>query len=203
MGAQETRPSLLRRVRDQHDDAAWREFDARYRGLILRYCRRMGARPGDAEDVLQLVLMRLMKALPGFRYDASRGRFRTYLGQVVRSSLVDHLRRSSQQSMGAAPIDTERWRRIADDAAQAEAEAIWQQEWMGEHYRRALETVRQRHRPLTVDIFERVLAGEPVDHVAKRFGTTAAAVHKIKQRIRDQLSATIGEQIEVEDRPGA
>jgi len=37
-----TQPSLLLRVRDPGDQSAWREFESKYRELILRYCLRLG-----------------------------------------------------------------------------------------------------------------------------------------------------------------
>ena len=51
-----TRASLLIRLRRPADEAAWREFDAAYSELIVRYCRRLGLQLADAEDVRQLVL---------------------------------------------------------------------------------------------------------------------------------------------------
>ena len=54
-----THPSLLARIQDLDDHAAWREFDARYRDLILRYCRRKGLQPSDAEYVRQIVMLNL------------------------------------------------------------------------------------------------------------------------------------------------
>ncbi len=50
MAWQTTRPSLLERVRDPANDAAWAEFDRSYGELILRYCHRCGLQHSDAED---------------------------------------------------------------------------------------------------------------------------------------------------------
>jgi RNA polymerase sigma-70 factor (ECF subfamily) len=78
MSPEITRPSLLSRVRDTADQAAWSEFDGRYRDLILRYACRQGLSAADAEDVRQLVMLRLVRVLPDFRYDAAHGRFQRF-----------------------------------------------------------------------------------------------------------------------------
>ena len=74
MAGNETRPSLLRRVQNSGDGQAWREFDERYRDLILRYCRRRDLQEADAEDVRQQVMLGLTQSLPRFTYDPTKGK---------------------------------------------------------------------------------------------------------------------------------
>jgi RNA polymerase sigma-70 factor (ECF subfamily) len=50
--------------------------------------------PGDADDVTQDVYLRMYRALPGFRADASA---RTWLFVIVRRACVDLLRRRGRQ----------------------------------------------------------------------------------------------------------
>src|SRR5262249_54521926 len=84
-----TRATLLGRVRDGDDAAAWREFDGAYREMLLRFCRSRGLQHADAEDVIQLVFVKLTGGLRRFEYDPGRGRFRDYLFRCVRSALAD------------------------------------------------------------------------------------------------------------------
>src|SRR5262245_17608345 len=84
-----THPSLLERLRDFSDHDAWREFDARYRELILRYCQRRGLQSADAEDIRQMAVMALARCLERFVYRPELGRFRDYLGRIVQN-LIHH-----------------------------------------------------------------------------------------------------------------
>ena len=49
----ETRPSLLIRVRDPADQAAWQEFVEIYRPVILRLAQHKGMQAADADDIAQ------------------------------------------------------------------------------------------------------------------------------------------------------
>lgn len=64
---------LLRQLRDDpKSEEAWRAFVDRYERLILRWCRRRGLQPADAEDVTQDVMLAMMRQLPTFIHDPSR-----------------------------------------------------------------------------------------------------------------------------------
>ena len=199
MGSETTQPSLLSRVRDPADDASWREFDAKYRELILRYCRARGLQTSDAEDVRQIAMANLAKSLRSFEYKPARGRFRGYLGQVVRSAISRHFKRPDTQ---ARALDTSVLVTVeADDAG--DADEVWEREWVRHHYRLAMQTVRAAFDPNSVQMFDRLLAGDSVSRLASDFQTTTQAVHKVKQRIRDRLKELIADQIKEEDDDGS
>src|SRR4051812_28184810 len=63
---QETRTSLLRRVRDPADRQSWGEFVALYEPLLLSYVRKRGLNDHDAQDVVQGIFIALLRKLPGF-----------------------------------------------------------------------------------------------------------------------------------------
>ena len=195
MSSDTTSPSLLARVRDPLDKAAWREFDARYGEMIVRFGRRCGLQHADAEDIRQIVMVRLSKALPRFEYSSERGKFRTFVGRFVRNEVIRFrsrpnvvLRRvDSTAGAVSAPLD------------EAEAERQWEREWTDHHLRQAMQHLRGTYEPRSIRVFERLLAGETVDQVATDLGMTTQAVHKVKQRIRDRLKELVATQVRHED----
>jgi RNA polymerase sigma-70 factor (ECF subfamily) len=192
-----THPSLLSRVRDPADAAAWREFEARYRELIRRYCRRRGLQAADAEDVGQLVMLALARALQHFAFDRSRGRFRDYLGRVVNNAIQRHASRPKRSPalLDTAVLDS----LIIPDGAGGDEP--WEAEWMQHHYRLAMLAVRSECAPSSLTVFEQLLSGASVALVAERNGMTADAVYKIKQRMRDRLRERVEQQIRDEELP--
>ena len=193
MAWQTTHPSLLLRVSDPEDQTAWSEFDQRYGELILRYCHRCGLQHSDAEDVRQIVLVSLVSALRSFEYQPKRGRFRSYLGRVVRNAAIRYATRPESRLTVLAMDGT-----TYDAADDDPPDERWEQEWVAYHLRRAMQTIRQTIDPARVEIFDRLLAGASVTQVAREYEMTTDAIHKIKQRTRDQLKQIIATQIDDE-----
>jgi len=196
MTSRTTHLTLLSRVRDLDDNHSWREFDTRYRDLILRFCRSRGLQQSDAEDVRQIVMLNLARALRTFEYQPARGRFRGYLGRVVANAIHRHFRRPQLEQRG---LETSVTSELSDGDPER-LEAQWDREWMHHHYRLAMNTVRETAEPRSVSVFERLLAGDTTDQVAEDFSMTRDAVHKVKQRLRNRLKALVQEQVHDEVR---
>src|SRR5580658_3463672 len=85
---QSTRPSLLIRIRDARDTEAWQSFVDTYLPMIYRYARRMSLQDADAADVSQEVLSEVARCIRTFEYSPARGRFRDWLGILVRRTVL-------------------------------------------------------------------------------------------------------------------
>jgi RNA polymerase sigma-70 factor (ECF subfamily) len=195
MNADTTRPSLLSRVRDPANQQAWSEFDARYRDLILGYCRARGIQHFDAEDVRQAVMLNLSAALRGFEYRPDRGRFRDYLGRVVRGAISRVVARPNRPVGGLSMSE------VADETESCDPadDPLWESEWVSHHYRLAMETIRTQFDPRSVEAFEALVAGRSVEQAALDFDMSEQAVHKVKQRIRDRMRELVARQIAEEN----
>jgi RNA polymerase sigma-70 factor, ECF subfamily len=185
-----TNVSLLRRVCDTSDAAAWREFAERYREFLLRFCRTQGLQQADAEDVVQIVLTNLARSLPRFKYAPERGRFRDYLYRCTRNA-IPLLASKRDARLGLDHMDL--------SGAKPELAEVWEQEWISHHYRLAMQRVRETFDARSVEIFDLSLSGESVPQLTSRFGMSAQSVHKVRQRIRARLEELIARQIEEEE----
>src|SRR6516162_10117143 len=82
-----TRASLLVRLRDPQDEAAWAQFVDLYGPLIYGYARKQGLQDADAADLSQEVLGSVAGAVGRLEYDPARGAFRNWLFTIVRRKL--------------------------------------------------------------------------------------------------------------------
>ncbi|MBY0526400.1 MAG: sigma-70 family RNA polymerase sigma factor [Gemmataceae bacterium] len=132
---QPTRTSLIQRVRDQSDADSWREFVSLYEPLLLSYVKNRGLSEIDAGDVVQDIFILLLRALPSFQLDHSRGRFRTWLWQVMMNALADRARKSKTRGRAEDEyIDR-------SDKLKSGAEVAEDEDWISAHRRRVLEFV--------------------------------------------------------------
>src|SRR5262249_356455 len=159
--------------------------------LLRAYALKRGLAGPDAEEAVQDVLARLVKALHGFELDHRRGRFRTWLWKVTRNALVeaarrDHRRGHAERAHAAAGPGE------APGAGEAEDGPEPETDWVVMHRRRVLEfakaQVRARSHPRTWACFERhVLQGRPSREVAAELGLTANAVDVNASRVLARL----------------
>jgi len=198
MDSSSTNVSLLSRIRDGSDDAAWREFDSRYREMMLRYCRRRGLTQMDAEDVVQSTFATLSQGLKRFTYDKDRGRFRDYLYRCVRGEMSKW---GARHQAANRPLFNSDGQPLELVSAQpmSDIDALWEEEWVAYHYRRALVSIREDFDPRSVELFDRSIAGAGVDLLAAEYGMTDQAVYQVRKRIRERLKQVIAEQIREED----
>ena len=74
-----TRASLLLRLRDSDDHAAWVEFVALYEPVIYRLLRRHGLQDADAREVMQELLVAVSGSIGRWDPARERGSFRGWL----------------------------------------------------------------------------------------------------------------------------
>ena len=197
MSSSTTSPTLLSRVRNPEDKVAWREFDSRYGEMIVRYVRRCGLQLADAEDIRQIVMMRLSKALVTFSYSPLRGKFRSFVGRIVRNEVIRFI---SRPNIASRRVDSDSGE-LRESVDEEKLDRQWEREWADHHLRLPVRRLRRTYEPRSIEVFEQLLAGQTVERVATDFNMTTQAVHKVKQRIRNRLKELIAGQICEEDQP--
>ena len=174
-----TSASLLVRVRDAADGAAWRVFEAVYGPLVRRSCVRRGLQHADAADVSQEVLARVATAIRGFDYDPARGRFRGWLDTVTANAVRSFRVRAARHPVPADP----------DPAA---ADPAWDGEFTAHLLAVACDRVRGEFEPATWAAFEAAwVRGEPPAAIAERLGVAVHAVYVNKSRVLKRLEAEV------------
>lgn len=179
-----TRPSLLARLADPGDSAGWDEFVRVYGPLVFRHARRR-LPEADADDVTQKVFVRLLAALRRGGYRPDRGRFRDWLGAVVRNEISRHWRDGT--AAAAVPPD------VLDGANPAPpAEPEWVEAFYAHLLAEALAACRSRFETDTWGAFTGVwLDDRPAAEVAAQFGRQVDWVYVAKSRCLSAVTAEV------------
>jgi len=191
----ETRLSLLLRLRDLNDTAAWSQFVRLYLPLVYHYLRRRGMQDADAADVGQEVLKSVAAAMPGFDYDPARGNFRGWLLTVVRSRTADWLRARSRREIvaGDSAIAPHRQQQEAE-AALDEERRQWEADYQNAIFQCAVEQVQPQVNSATWRAFwQTSVEGQPAAEVAAALGLTTGAVYVARSRVTARLKQQIQE----------
>jgi RNA polymerase sigma factor (sigma-70 family) len=177
-----TNLSLIARVRDRNDAAGWGQFYQFYQPLLARYLRKLGLEEHQANDVIQEVFIRLLRALPTFEPDKKRGRFRSYLWRLTYSTLVDEARRvksrrrAEEEWVNRFQGDSE----AAGQQVERELNEINRQQIL----ERALPKVRSVTSSTAWTCFEqRLLRNRPGSEIAAELGISAKVVFVYASRV--------------------
>lgn len=184
-----TRPSLLIRLRNAGDEAAWSQFVAIYTPLIFAFCRGRGLSEADAGDVSQDVLRAVAGALPRFNYDPERSSFRNWLFTVVRSKLNNYFTAQARQPRLAGETTLRQYTDTEPDRALEES---WQREYQANLVRWAAGQIQPEFKVQTWDAFWRTaIQGEPAEAVAADLGLTINALYIARSRVTSRLKQAI------------
>jgi RNA polymerase sigma factor (sigma-70 family) len=184
--APETRASLLMRVRDAGDDAAWAQFVEIYAPLIYGHGRKRGLQDADAADVTQEVLRAVARAMRRLAYDPRKGSFRGWLFTVVRNKVRTFLKKEARRPADGASA-------LADvEAAPVDEDAAWDAEYEQRLFAWAATQVRTQVADATWEAFSQTAVdGRSPKDVAQRLGMAVAAVYMAKSRVLARLREVI------------
>lgn len=181
----ETRSSLLLRLRDAGDVAAWDELLEIYGPLVYRLARGRGLQPADADDLVQEVFGAVARAIAKWLDDPKRGPFRAWLLRIARNSAINLLTRPKRRGAGFRSLDDE------DVAAPSDAERdeeAFDFEYRREVFRWAAAQVQDAVAPKTWRAFwETAVEQRAVPAVAAELEMTEGSVYIARSRVLARL----------------
>lgn len=185
-----TRASLLVRLQDPQDEAAWGQFVELYAPLVYRYARKQGLQDADAADLTQEVLGAVARAVGRLHYDPNRGAFRNWLFTIVRRKLSNW--RVAWANRACSSGDTGMHQRLEQLTAPGAGEPEWDAEWEQRLFSWACELVRRDVTEGTWQAFWRTAVdGQPGKQVAADLGLSVAAVYLARSRVLARLKELI------------
>jgi RNA polymerase sigma-70 factor (ECF subfamily) len=185
-----TSPTLLGRLRQQpSDQAAWEKFVERYGRTIHGWCRQANLQDADAEDVTQMVLLKLADKMRTFVYDPSKS-FRGWLRTLTRHAWSDFV--TARERGGRGTGDSSALERLQTVPARDDLVARLESQFDQEVLEEASARVRLQVQPDTWEVFRlTAIEGMAVADAAKQTGKQLAAVFKARKRVQKLLQEEI------------
>lgn len=186
----ETRPSLLARLQDAADEAAWGQFVGLYGPVVFGFARKRGLQESDAADLTQEVFRAMALAAPRFAYDPQRGSFRSWLYTVARNQLHDFLGRRRRQYSGSG--DSGVLALLEELPAPENEHDSWDQEYDRQLFAWAAKQVQAAfHESSWQAFWQTAVEGREPKIVADELGMSLGALYIAKSRIRARLKKEI------------
>lgn len=185
----ETRESLLIRLGDAADEAAWREFLEIYRPVIYRLACRQGFQDADAEDLTQQALLAVAGAIGRWRQGEHTGSFRAWLFRIMRNLMTNFVSRSRWRSVGGTSFAEMLQEHPVDDEP---SRLLVEQEYQAELFRCAAGQVRGEFQTSHWDAFWRTtVGGESIADVAESLSLSVGTVYTARSRIMTRIKRKV------------
>jgi RNA polymerase sigma-70 factor (ECF subfamily) len=185
-----TRHSLLARLADRSDAAAWTTFVALYSPLIQRCLSRYGLQEADAADVSQNVLARVVEQIQKFKVIPG-GSFRGWLRTLTFRAFVDSRRSEADDLAAGGSAATHFLGQVPDRHDDAE---WWDREYEACLLRWAADQVRSEFDPRHYDAFRLTyLDGLTLVEAGGRLGVSFSAVSRWRDPVFDRVAALVRE----------
>lgn len=185
-----THKTLLMKIQSG-DEVSWKEFYDRYSSAILTISGRFGLNPVEAEEVRQDVMLKIFQNKLIFSYNDQKARFRTYFNRIVRSCIIDYLRKKKALAP-ETPLES-----LSDQPAPEggfDNEEIFNEEWRKQCLLDALEILKEHVEPKTFLAFHMTaFQQKKVREVAEFLQMNASQVYLAKSRCIAKLQRIISE----------
>ena len=186
-----TRFTLLARLQEPANQAAWDEFVAVYEPAVYGFARRKGLQDADARDLCQDVLRAVALAIERWDPDPARGSFRAWMFRIARNMLINfcaqrrrHVRGSGDSAVQQALADLP-GHQIADSA-------LYEAEYRRQLFVWAAGEVRDEFTVTTWQAFWLTAVEErDTKSVADELGVSPGAVYIARSRVIARLRTRI------------
>lgn len=196
-GYARTRKSLIDRLDDWEDQAAWDEFYRTYWRLIHRVSLKAGLPNDEAFDVVQETVLTIAKQWKkGKTYDAEKGSFKNWLMNVARWRIADQFRKRGKNPAALAVASTFHFSDSDEPAGRGTAtierfadpkddlEKVWDVEWSKNLTKVARDKVKEKVSPKQFQIFDCYVIKEwSATKVRQELGVSMAQVYLAKHRV--------------------
>ena len=182
----QTRLTLMERLKNSGDEKSWDEFNNVYRGFIYSIVKSMYVEETQIDDIIQEVLLSVWKALPGFQYDSSKGRFSSWLATITSNTVKSSKLKKSRQ----AARDHKAYEQKEGEIS-TEFDTLVEREWITFLTKKAWDNVSANLSDVMKTCFEKIMDGMKVKEVAADMGIPDNTVSVYKKRISTVMKREI------------
>lgn len=169
---------------DKSSGTAWNQFQRVYSTPIRQWFLGRQCQSADADDLTQLVMVKLFQNLKSF--DRDRGAFRPWLRTLLQHALMDHFRDRQRRPANFATGSDTAHELLAALAADEPLDSLCAEveTCQDRHMTQAMETVRLKTSEQTWKAFEGLfIQNQPASAVAQAVGLSIGAVHQARYRV--------------------
>ena len=178
-----TSHTLIQRAIDLDDKEAWEQLYTFYHKFIYYLLNQMSISSAQKDDVVQDVMISLMKNLKS--YDREKGRFRSWLKMIIRNSALMEVRKQASQNRRLDGLEAEE--SVMGEGRESEFDSLIDREWKKYVSGIALERIRNSFRGQAVEVFELSLTGMSTEEISAKTGLKHDSIYSLRRRVKRSM----------------
>jgi RNA polymerase sigma-70 factor (ECF subfamily) len=187
---EKTRASLILRLQDAEDMAAWDEFASIYGPVVFNVATSRGFQAADADNLVQEVFMAVACSVSQWLERDDRGSFRAWLLRITRNAAVDMITQKATRSLGRD--DSEAQLHLANLPAPSELSSDLDSEYERMVFRWASERVRESVAEHTWQAFWLTSIEElSVEEAATKLNTRRGNIYFARSRVIARIKGLV------------
>ncbi|MEM7560092.1 MAG: RNA polymerase sigma factor [Planctomycetota bacterium] len=195
--AERTRASLLLRLQDAKDLAAWEEFVSLYSPVVRRTAIKRGLQAADADNIVQEVFLAVSASIGQWLDRSDRGSFRAWLLRIARNEAFDLIHERATRRIGKDGSEAEHL--LATVSAEDDLSAALNREYAETLFHKATEQVRGSVAEHTWQAFWLTrVEGLSVEQAAKQLNLRPGNIYFARSRVMARIKELV-EKYEAED----
>ena len=187
-----TRYSLLQRLSKVDDQESWSEFIKRYKNYISNVLTHTGLHHSEVDDLTQVVLIKLVKLMPEERYSKNKGKFRNWLGKVIKNEAYTYLRnRKNRDDLLNKNEAFLREDLFGENDSPSALDEFIESEWEKHLIEEAWNNLSKQLKDPGKSVFELALQGKTTKEIAETMSISPGAVRVYKIRVMESIQGEI------------
>ncbi len=183
----DTPMSLLDRLQSRPDDESWRRLTDLYTPLIRNWLGRQSVESSEVDDLVQEILLVVLRKLPQFRHNERPGAFRTWLRTITVNCLRNFWRDRRLRPLATGDSSFLQVLAQLEDPNSGESK-LWDQQHDLHVAQRLLVMIKPDFEPTTWHAFERLTVDRvKAKQVALELGISTSSVYVAKSRVLARL----------------
>lgn len=177
----DTSETLLTRLADPADQAAWDQFIATYERALTGYCRSRGLQEADVREVLQEVLLAVHRQIPDWKPSGRRNSFRVWLLRTTHRHCLKAIRQRNRADCSVGGTEARiRIEAVCASDRRGDDDGDWRR-WA---FQWAASQVRDEVTPVAWNAFWRSAVQQvPAAEIAEQLEMSVGAVYTTKCRV--------------------
>ena len=182
-----TRHTLIAKIRNQHDDHSWEDFVYFYQRYIYVVIAKMGVNNQDVDDLVQRVLLALWEKLPSFEYEPNKCKFRTWMNQITRNTVIAYFRKQKRYKNDLDRAASIRLNEEDPEQSEPEVYNMAEKEWKLHVSNLAWENIKDDFKGKAAQVFLAFSEGTEIEQICLDLDIKKNTAYVLKNRVQDKL----------------